>query len=438
MTSNPSASADIPNGAKLDWTNAFKKPIPESDPAQIPTLASSRNEDVEQWVQHNLHPQDRPKERNSSIVSLSSTGSCDMYSITDVSDDDEDPGFPPTTLSKATRKTIELVMRKIEVNLGYVAYVQCAGNQGSRGQGTSSNTSRAGRGAPQGSGGKRKARSDENSPPDDPGDEDSNKRRRVSITTTEDSESGPRFACPFYKHDPNRYRNRRTCPGPGWPTVHRMKEHLYRSHAQPIYCPRCYAMFDSDGDFSMHLRSHPCQISAPQPIEGIDRETLASLRKRSPALRLEEDKWRDTYQLLFPEVSAADIPSPCRFTVKHCCMYAELMHVQITTATRPPKSLVASGASCSSESDKSFSLPQSKSPVRLSKDCFDRSLGSFKDARTSFWRHSIPHQRICSRPYRPAAGYPPYQRREILAPCLRLPRPRHTTHHHSIQRNRGA
>lgn len=249
-----------------------------------------------------------------------------MYTITDDSDDERDVELDvhPTALSKATLKTIELIMRKVELNLGYMAYVQCASGGTSRGQGASTGTSRSSRGSSQHSGGKRKSRSDDNPPPDDLDGDGSNKRRRVSITTTtEDSESGPRFACPFYKHDPNRYRSRRTCPGPGWPTVHRMKEHLYRSHAQPIFCPRCYAIFDSDSEFSTHLRSNPCEISVPQPIEGIDRETLNRLRKRSPALRLEEDKWRDTYQLLFPDVADSDIPSPCTY------MQANIRHKNI-------------------------------------------------------------------------------------------------------------
>ncbi|KAF1951968.1 hypothetical protein CC80DRAFT_518989 [Byssothecium circinans] len=232
-----------------------------------------------------------------------------MYSTGDNSEDEETLDATPSTLSKATLTTIELIMRKIELNLSYAAYIQCAGSHSSRAQGSASTRGSGGR--PQTNNGKRKSRLDDHLPPDDPDDDGTNKRRRISITTTtEDSESGPRFACPFFKHDPNRYRNRRTCPGPGWPTVHRMKEHLYRSHAQPIFCPRCYAMFDSDNEFSNHLRGIPCQISVPQPIEGIDRETLKGLRKRSPALRLEEDKWRDTYLLLFPDVGANDIPSP--------------------------------------------------------------------------------------------------------------------------------
>ncbi|KAJ4289659.1 hypothetical protein N0V90_010988 [Kalmusia sp. IMI 367209] len=279
-----------------------------------------------------------------------------MYSNTeDNSDDEHGTNAVPGTLSKATLKTIELIMRKIEVNLGHAAYLQCAGSQGSKAQGTASG-SRGSRSS-QASSGKRKTRPDEGLPPDDPDEDDANKRRRISITTTtEDSETGPRFACPFFKHDPNRYRNRRTCPGPGWPTVHRMKEHLYRSHAQPIYCPRCYSMFDSDSDFSAHIRGNPCQISVPQPIEGIDRRTFEGLKKRSPALRLEEDKWRDAYQLLFPEVAAADIPFAMYVSIFLFRSPSILLtSSQTMTAIPQPKSRGASAANSSNASDKSSS-----------------------------------------------------------------------------------
>lgn len=287
----------------------------------------SRKEKLEGWVDDSAPFLERPKERVSSVVSISTACSGGDYSVTDDSECEEQPKMASTTLSKATLTTIELVMRKIEVNLNYVAYLQCAGGQGPRSR-ANGEMPTGRRGSMQASGGKRKSRLDEALPPEDQDEDGPNKRRRVSITTTEDSEVGPRFACPFYKHDPSRYRNRRTCPGPGWPTVHRMKyvqfwgrecianksrEHLYRSHAQPIFCPRCYTMFDADSDLSNHLRSDPCSMSAPQPIEGIDRETLKLLRKRSPPLRLEEDKWRDTYQMLFPNVSETDIPSPCTF-----------------------------------------------------------------------------------------------------------------------------
>lgn len=272
-------------------------------------------DDIERWVNDNLPLRTQPEQRSLSIISLSTTSSCDMYTNTDISDDEHDyqrasfVAQPP----KSTLKVIELILRRIEISLQHAAYKQCAGNN------TSSaptapyiSLDQSSRTTSLSTGSKRKSRQEGTPPPDDDDEGSPNKRRRGSMATSDESETGVRFACPFYKHDPNRYRNRRTCAGPGWPTVHRMKEHLYRSHAQPIFCPICYATFKSDKDQSNHVRLQQCKRSSPQQIEGIDRETVWTLRKRTTALRLEEDKWRDVYQTLFPYVSPEDIPSPCK------------------------------------------------------------------------------------------------------------------------------
>jgi hypothetical protein len=300
---------------EISYFNSGNRNSRSTDTLRAPAEAEPGN-DIEQWIKDNLPARSRPKERVSSIVSLSSASSCEMYSNTDESEDELDHGYSTLgpTISRATMKTIDLVMRRIEVNLSYVAYMQCNGGNTSNNSGNTAAASQQQQGSRKSSQGvgKRKSRSDDHQPPNEDDEDGSSKRRRGSLATVESSETGLRFACPFFKHEPNRYRNRRTCPGPGWPTVHRMKEHLYRAHAQSIYCPRCYTMFDVDMDLSNHLRSAQCHVSAPQPIEGIDRETLKALRKRSPALRLEEDKWRDVYHLLFPDVTLEDIPSPCK------------------------------------------------------------------------------------------------------------------------------
>jgi hypothetical protein len=273
-----------------------------------------QDNDIEKWINHNL-PQ-RPDKRVTSITSLSSASSCEMYTDSDMSDEqhEADIDAPRYVVPKSTNKVIDIIMRKIEVNLLLATFRQCAGGRTSSASSNhGSKTQQNSRKASQHTG-KRKLGTDDNITPNDDEEDNSNKRRRGSLATTSSSDIGIRFACPFYKHEPHRFRNRRTCPGPGWPTVHRMKEHLYRAHAQSIYCPRCYTMFDTDTDLSLHLRSAQCQVSDPQPIEGIDRETLKALHKRSPSFRLEEDKWRDVYRLLFPDVEEQDVPSPCTCT----------------------------------------------------------------------------------------------------------------------------
>lgn len=281
-------------------------------------LSSSQDGEIEKWIKDNLPSYNRPDKRVPSIVSLSSATSCEMYTDTDMSEDEHKIHIeaPQPSLTQATMKTIDIIMRKIELHLRYAAYMQCNGGKTSNTP-TNNNPSSSQQGSRKASqsSGKRKSRSDDNTTPpnDDQDDNAPNKRRRGSQATISSSELVTRFACPFYKHDPSRFRSRRTCPGPGWLTVHRMKEHLYRAHCQSIYCPRCYGTFDAESDLANHLRSAQCSVNEPQPIEGIDRETLKVLRKRSPAFRLEEDKWRDVYLLLFPEVEEEDIPSPCAY-----------------------------------------------------------------------------------------------------------------------------
>lgn len=73
-------------------------------------------------------------------------------------------------------------------------------------------------------GGKRKA-SDEDSPRrENDGDENSNKHPKPSLSGPDDDSGTPKkFACPYFKRNPRKYQRFRSCPGPGWDTVHRVK-----------------------------------------------------------------------------------------------------------------------------------------------------------------------------------------------------------------------
>jgi hypothetical protein len=57
-------------------------------------------------------------------------------------------------------------------------------------------------------------------------DDDGNRRRRNNKRVRRDSGTrrhALRFACPFYKYDKKRYAKHRTCCGPGWIDIHRVK-----------------------------------------------------------------------------------------------------------------------------------------------------------------------------------------------------------------------
>ena len=63
---------------------------------------------------------------------------------------------------------------------------------------------------------------DKNGQPDDKEDgkesDENNQRAKKRKTETENW-----LACPYYLRDPRKYMNKRSCPGPGWKTVHRLK-----------------------------------------------------------------------------------------------------------------------------------------------------------------------------------------------------------------------
>ncbi|KAK5656835.1 hypothetical protein OQA88_4383 [Cercophora sp. LCS_1] len=120
------------------------------------------------------------------------------------------------------------------------------------------------------------------------------------------------YACPYFKYSPHKYKSWRTCPGPGWPDVHRVKEHLYRRHQQPQNrCDRCQQPFKDARGLQDHLRAPiPCELRDLEEIEGFDADQAKKLksRKRIKPEPSETEKWNTVYTILFPHVDA--IPSP--------------------------------------------------------------------------------------------------------------------------------
>jgi len=118
---------------------------------------------------------------------------------------------------------------------------------------------------------------------------------------------GKKLACPFARHDPARYKSVKTCCGPGWADVHRVKEHIYRRHSLKNFCPRCFEHFDKPDLLKQHQRADvPCQLRDKSP-GGITEEQEKLLRMRAKSNCSEEDRWEDMYRAIFP---GEKVPSP--------------------------------------------------------------------------------------------------------------------------------
>ncbi|KAI8956951.1 hypothetical protein F5Y11DRAFT_353089 [Daldinia sp. FL1419] len=146
------------------------------------------------------------------------------------------------------------------------------------------------------------------------GDEDE-PDRGGSKRAKKDIEPERKFACPFYKNDPKAHNKHRSCAGPGWTSLHRLKEHLYRAHRLPKHnCPRCNDPFDDAKDLSDHLRADvPCEKLDVVPVlQGIDEATEAKLkvrRKNCPGMS-DEQRWAEIYKILFPHANPNAMPTP--------------------------------------------------------------------------------------------------------------------------------
>lgn len=113
------------------------------------------------------------------------------------------------------------------------------------------------------------------------------------------------LACPFHQRDPHRLSINRSCNGPGWASIARLKEHLYRVHFVHR-CRRCKSRFDTATGLDSHYEDlTPCTVSSapPDPIEGFNERQRESLKCR----RVQD--WRKIYQILFPDDDERSIPS---------------------------------------------------------------------------------------------------------------------------------
>ncbi|KAG4427622.1 hypothetical protein IFR05_016896, partial [Cadophora sp. M221] len=127
-----------------------------------------------------------------------------------------------------------------------------------------------------------------------------------------------RLACPFNKKDPVKYRiqnldnNFRTCQGPGFKNIQRLKEHIKRKH-YPVQCVRCYEIFNFPGsDRAVGVRqldSHrqlpiPCERKDSSLKEGISDAQCADLDRKKSVKKAQTnstvEKYWEIWDILFP------------------------------------------------------------------------------------------------------------------------------------------
>ncbi|KAM0247133.1 hypothetical protein ACHAP5_004212 [Fusarium lateritium] len=132
-------------------------------------------------------------------------------------------------------------------------------------------------------------------------DDDGDDRRMPSRSKRprKQEEANLRLACPFYKFDPVKYRRCHSCKLQRNSYV---KQHLLRSHMQPIHCDICLSVWPNEEKLREHRRAQQCVKRPYIAPEGITSDQKRKLQSRLGSRdRSESDQWFEIYTIVFPD-----------------------------------------------------------------------------------------------------------------------------------------
>ncbi|KAK0710696.1 hypothetical protein B0H67DRAFT_583237 [Lasiosphaeris hirsuta] len=119
------------------------------------------------------------------------------------------------------------------------------------------------------------------------------------VCSSSDDTKKPLFACPFYKLDPDTYRD---CRRFELSRVKDVKQHLQRKHSPPSYCNRCYKVFGTKESLADHQRGDdPCERrDGPLPGSISEQQWQKLSQQYQSRGKPVEEQWRDFWRILFP------------------------------------------------------------------------------------------------------------------------------------------
>ncbi|KAL2063133.1 hypothetical protein VTL71DRAFT_6205 [Oculimacula yallundae] len=194
-----------------------------------------------------------------------------------------------------------------------------------------------------------------------------------------------RLACPFDKKEPTKYctqhgnienslREFRTCEGPGFKNIQRLKEHIKRIH-YPVQCDRCYDIFPFSGTnraagvrlLEGHRQlSDSCARRESYLKEGIsdaqcaDLDKKKSTKKSLPTSSSVEKYW-EIWDILFPTTKRSATPWYDGNPTGRRSGFEAVMQERVFNSAKQAFSLYIGlhGHPSSSNTSSSRSLPQS-------------------------------------------------------------------------------
>lgn len=157
-----------------------------------------------------------------SIPSNPSTDCTEIDFDTDDDSDEDTEDIVESLVSRYAMSLVNMIMANIE-NVRLSAIVQCAGSDQAHGSGSAENSLSSLIGTVLSERNKRSRENEDHQDPNDPNRPPNKRRRDGNGCSMAINNKAPRLACPFFKNNPQEYKNHRSCPGPGWQNVARVK-----------------------------------------------------------------------------------------------------------------------------------------------------------------------------------------------------------------------
>ncbi|KAK9780029.1 putative C2H2-type domain-containing protein [Seiridium cardinale] len=259
---------------------------------------------------------DKPRAQSIEPLSGDDSMSCqDSTSESDCTDSESsDSGSVSpiaSTMSAYRKEAIESLMIEFKALLdqGLGVRRRASNSSGSTNGSSPARSSQDHRtGGRNGEGKKRKRDGEDPNSPEDGGKGEDD---MTNQSATPNTVAAKKFACPYYRRCAWNHQNPRSCAGPGWQSVHRVKEHVYRQHSLPIHCPRCCTIFKTESELTTHQRlSQSCEVRIVVLPDGYNKEQEKALRKRKKTSASDEEIWKEMYMILFPDDSDDQLPTP--------------------------------------------------------------------------------------------------------------------------------
>lgn len=129
--------------------------------------------------------------------------------------------------------------------------------------------------------------------------------QHTSNGTAEDS-TGRLFTCPFVWSDPMRHRG---CLKLKLRRIRDVKQHLHRSHEQPLFCRRCKTIFKDDAEAQKHSDNVvPCHLQMQGTVP--DGVTEAQFKRMGKSQKDLVTQWNSIWDAIFPDSVQAKPVSP--------------------------------------------------------------------------------------------------------------------------------